>query len=202
MAKNNYLPGLLLAAALFFCGSAVSNHLGKHSQQPGTRYPERLVQQADTLTRVKTLYTLQVGIREKGLNRGPEVEKYLRYVGLSKGQPWCAAFVCWVFGKAGVPNPRSGWSPALFPHRKVIWNRDKDVHLNRTPRAGDVFGIYFPQKNRIAHVGFVDLWQKNWVITVEGNTNTAGSVDGDGVYKKRRPQRSIYQVARYIHSSF
>jgi hypothetical protein len=33
---------------------------------------------------------------------------------------------------------------------------------------------------------------------VEGNTNEAGSNEGDGVYKKRRLINSIYQVANWV----
>ncbi len=187
-----------------------------------------------TELKVKQIYTSQIGIREKHSNSGAEVEKYLRYVNLPKGHPWCAAFVCWVFGQASIENPRTGWSPDLFKGSKVIWGRAESRKLkaknlssesgtksqnpiamgsrqyaypnsqttdNRqqiTPNTGDIFGIYFPHKNRIAHVGFIDQWQSDWVITVEGNTNTEGSREGDGVYRKRRPVKSIYQVARYI----
>jgi hypothetical protein len=65
----------------------------------------------DLRKQVRDIYTSQIGIREKGSNSGPAVEQYLRYVNLPKGNPWCAAFVCWVFGQAGIENPRSGWSP-------------------------------------------------------------------------------------------
>lgn len=37
-------------------------------------------------------------------------------------------------------------------------------------KPADVFGIYFPEKGRIAHVGFVEQWKEHWLITVEGNT--------------------------------
>ncbi|MDP3469498.1 MAG: hypothetical protein Q8S11_14250 [Daejeonella sp.] len=221
---------------------------------------------SDIIARVKQVYDSQIGVRESGLNRGPEVEKYLHYVNLTKGNPWCAAFVCWVFGKAGVANPQTGWSPSLFTASRVIWSRESGTknqeprrppsvletdsayptrqitgnnwlraesgkikaespvseqrawskeqgHVpytyptrqttgNRqqiTPTTGDVFGIYFPEKKRIAHVGFIDSWDGTWLITVEGNTNTSGHPEGDGVYRKRRPVRSIYRVARYIN---
>ncbi len=161
---------------------------------------------------VRDIYTSQVGVREKGMNAGPVVEQYLRYVKLSKGNPWCAAFVCWVFGRAGIENPRSGWSPDLFKSSKVIWSRaesgkDKsesrklttDKSQQKTPATADVFGIYFPEKKRIAHVGFIDHWDGTWLISVEGNTNASGSNEGDGVYRKRRLVKSIYRVARYIN---
>ncbi|HQS52214.1 MAG TPA: hypothetical protein PLN99_09980, partial [Daejeonella sp.] len=219
---------------------------------------------SDIIARVKQVYDSQIGIKESGWNSGPDVEQYLRYVNLPKGNPWCAAFVCWVFGKAGVANPRTGWTPSLFPASNVIWNRESrtrsqepgrppnvleidhcyptrqttgnsqadsyrlltpstsgnpviasaarqspsklatgnrqpDSHRVITPSTGDVFGIYFPEKKRIAHVGFIDSWDGTWLITVEGNTNISGNPEGDGVYRKRRPVRSIYRVARYIN---
>ena len=66
----------------------------------------------------------QVGVSEvpPGSNRGPEVDGYLRAVGLDPEQwsyPWCAAFVYWCFERAcrelGRPNPvgRHGIGPAL-----------------------------------------------------------------------------------------
>lgn len=180
---------------------------------------------------VQRIYTSQLGVREKASNSGPAVEQYLRYVNLPKGNPWCAAFVCWVYGKAGVFNPRTGWSPALFPAEKVIWLRaetrlpsggkrkpdsyrvesgkavnagQRDHQPISQPRPGDVFGLYFPEKKRIAHVGFVDKWDGTWVLTVEGNTNRAGEGSlpavgmTEGVYRKRRLVRSVFRVARYV----
>ena len=69
---------------------------------------------------------------------------------------------------------------------------------NLIPTTGDIFGLFFPEKGRIAHVGFIDEWKDPWVITVEGNTNVLGSREGDGVYRKRRLVRSVYKVARYV----
>jgi hypothetical protein len=154
--------------------------------------------------KVRQIYMSQIGVREKPSNSGPQVEKYLKYVDLPKGNPWCAAFVCWVLGEAGLENPRSGWSPALFGVRHVIWDwkqrtRNKEPRTkSQEPGLGDVFGIYFPEKGRIAHVGFVDHWDGTWMISVEGNTNMAGSREGDGVYRKMRLVSSLHKVSRYI----
>lgn len=60
-----------------------------------------------------------------------------------------------------------------------------------------MFGIWFQKLGRIAHVGFIHEWGCEWVVTVEGNTNDAGSREGDGVYMKRRINRQIYKVARW-----
>lgn len=149
--------------------------------------------------KVHQTYTNELGVREAtGKNDGARVECYLKYVNLGKGNPWCAAFVCWTLNQNKIVNPISGWSPALFPTGNVIYLRTRNNNL--LPTTGDVFGIYFPEKKRIAHVGFVDGWPINnkWVITVEGNTNEAGSREGDGVYRKRRLKSAIYAVSTFI----
>lgn len=147
---------------------------------------------------VRRVYSREIGTREEtGRNDGKDVEKYLRYVGLGKGYAWCAAFVSWSLGEAGIKNPKSAWSPAMFPAGSVVWKRTWKV--SGTPSTGDVFGIYFASLKRIAHVGFIDTWgEGDYAITVEGNTNDAGSREGDGVYRKRRLKRQIYAVSSFI----
>lgn len=228
MAKSNYLPRILFIAGICLCGYAGSSNLvaGYHQLPPDSHR---------VTTEIIKIYNSQVGIREQGTNAGRQVEEYLRYVNLKKGQPWCAAFICWVYGQAGVKNPRSGWSPDLFPLSKIIWTKagslsggsatysweskhppikytypTRQARANpmtirwqpdsrpASPGAADIFGIFFPEKNRIAHAGFIDQWDGTWLITVEGNTNLSGSREGDGVYRKRRAVKTIYRVARYI----
>lgn len=55
-----------------------------------------------------------------GSNAGERVNIYLAYVGLGPGNPWCAAYGCWVVGmvllEMGLPNyrhPRTGSSGAI-----------------------------------------------------------------------------------------
>jgi len=168
--------------------------------------------------RLQSIYSKEVGVREKtNKNDGERIANYLNYTGLPEGYAWCAAFVSWSFGEAGFKEPKTAWSPALFPKKTIIWNRgpvkkkslgnlkiadsernkvgNEEYHL---PAAGDVFGIYFASLKRIAHAGFVDEWGDKYVITVEGNTNNGGGREGDGVYRKRRPVSSIYQVAKWL----
>lgn len=154
---------------------------------------------------LKKIFSGEIGVREKtGRNDGDRIKSYLAYTGNREGVPWCAAFVCWVLGEAGIPNPRSAWCPDLFRSNNVTWNRQSGslLRIDRgklpaLPHAGDVFGLYFAEKGRIAHVGFVDSIKGNWLITVEGNTNAEGSREGDGVYRKRRLLQSIYAFARW-----
>ncbi|HCN84252.1 MAG TPA: hypothetical protein DIT07_11635 [Sphingobacteriaceae bacterium] len=200
MAKSNYLFKFLSGAAVFFysyAGGADVDREGTKKEQGQIYVP--VSSDADRRRLIKSVYDAEEGVRETGKNSGKRVEEYLHYVNLKKGEPWCAAFVCWVFGRAYIANPASGWSPDLFPKGKVIWQRSALAkYQSRFPKTGDVFGIWFPEKKRIAHVGFVDQWNDTWLITVEGNTNEAGSREGDGVYRKRRLVRSVYQVASYV----
>lgn len=131
----------------------------------------------------------QLSVREAtGKNDGEEVEAYLSYIGTNKGEPWCASFVSWVYGKAGFVKPKTAWSPSLFPLARQTLN----------PLPADVFGVYFSRLKRIAHCGLVESRQGNWIYTIEGNTNNGGSREGDGVYRKLRHQRSIKYYANWV----
>jgi hypothetical protein len=130
----------------------------------------------------------EVGVTEEppGTNAGPRVEEYLATVGLKKGNPWCAAFVCWV-GHAAVGDdawmpPNTGGCAALGD-----WAKREGVRMLK-PKIGDIFLLYFPKLKRFAHTGFVagppDESGK-WA-TVEGNTSGGGSREGWGTFEHRR----------------
>ena len=140
-------------------------------------------------SRLVKLAENEIGVRERnGNNSGPRVEEYLRTVGLKSGQPWCAAFVSWVYAKSNFPKPRSGWSPDLLPTGR----------LARSALPGNILGIYFSEYRRIAHVGLITRQDGDWVTSVEGNTNVTGSREGDGVYLKKRHVKTIYRIADWI----
>lgn len=131
----------------------------------------------------------QIGVRELSQkNDGQAVEDFLRYTGLPKGNPWCAAFVSWVYGKAGFTAPKTPWSPALFPQHK----------LTKSIKPGFVYGLYDNKKRRIVHCGIATKKDSDWVLGIEGNTNIAGSIDGNGVYLKRRHALTIHAIADWI----
>ncbi|ADY53783.1 hypothetical protein Pedsa_3248 [Pseudopedobacter saltans DSM 12145] len=206
MAKSNYLSVFLSVFIIWLClyfygGDIVSKGDPIVSQLSDHEYNSLLTIRTSNTENSKRvllrqIYLAELGVRElSNRNDGERVETYLAYTGNKKGDAWCASFVCWVLGKAGVVNPRSAWSPALFLKDRVIWQpKNKRV----APQKGDVFAIWFVDKGRIAHCGFVDEWNDKLVVTVEGNTNEAGSRDGDGVYRKRRLINSIFAVANWV----
>jgi len=143
------------------------------------------------------------GVREVGgMNRGPDVEKYQKTVGLSAGSPWCAAFVAWCVTQSKGQVTPPGWcsgSAITQWHRGsrkmlaegfttpekadfqskvrpgMIWVRAKDAAGATAARRGTwVQG----------HTGIVVAVDEEGFHTVEGNTNSAGSREGDGVYRK------------------
>ena len=134
----------------------------------------------------------QVGVREKSRNSGPEVDAYLRSVGLGPGYAWCAAFVHWCFdqGSAALaldnPCPRTAGALRLFEMATSSgWQvAPADV------LPGDVFVI--DHGHGLGHVGFTESRKddNSW-WTVEGNTNPGGSREGDGVYRRTRRRDEI-----------
>jgi len=121
-------------------------------------------------------------------------------VGLGKGNPYCAAFIAWVNKSCGVFRG-TAWSPSWFPTDKIVVN--KQIGWDKA-EPGDVFGLYFASKKRIAHVGLIKEIGIGHIITIEANTSpsatsgTSSDREGDGVWSKRRMKAGIYQVSNWI----
>ena len=141
------------------------------------------------------------GVREVGKNAGPDVEKYLHALGMTKGSPWCAAFVSWCVmtsrGLAKPPKWCSGSAVSLFQMSRnsktcvyvvptemeyqakvkpgYIWSRAQDATAAAAARKGSWCQ---------GHTGIVVAVDAIGFHTIEGNTNAAGSREGDGVYRK------------------
>jgi hypothetical protein len=167
MAAIQIIPRQLLCALVLLCPRLSSTALA----QPPNTYP--ILQAA-----LSQLHVKEASAR----NDGPEVKKYLAYVGLKEGQEWCAAFVCWSYAQAGYPQPRNAWSPALFPKAKIIEAAQA--------RPADIFGIWVADKKRIGHVGLLYQRENKYWLCIEGNSN-------DAVQLKRRPVRTLYKIASW-----
>ena len=87
---------------------------------------------------------------------------------------------------------------ALSTHsvKRLVYFEGKFI---KEPQQGDVFTLYYPHLKRIGHTGFHDKKIIDKIFkSVEGNTNSAGSREGDGVYVKYRSYRAIYSLNRWI----
>ena len=98
---------------------------------------------------------------------------------------WCAIFVSWVAWKAGILGsviPLHAWTPS-----GLSWFQKRGlVTKGSGARAGDVVYFYYASQGRVAHVGFVERVEGRYIYTIEGNTNTTGSRQGNGVYRLKR----------------
>lgn len=133
----------------------------------------------------------QIGITEHplGSNAGPDVEKYLKSVGLGKGYSWCMAFVYWCTAAAALkinaPNPliKTGGVLKQFAALKAAGK------IVSSPQPGDIF--FQDHGGGLGHTGWVvsvDITNKT-IGTIEGNSDASGSRTGGMVC--RNPARKI-----------
>jgi hypothetical protein len=124
-----------------------------------------------------------IGVREHppGSNRGPEIDEYLRNVGLDRGMgsyPWCAAFVCTMATAAGALQLRK--SAACL--RLVELNHALALPV---PEDGCIFVHLLPDGH--GHTGFVERVNDDGTLaTIEGNTDGSGSRTGGCVMRQQR----------------
>ena len=157
--------------------------------------------QCDLRQELQTNYRDLIGVRElTGKNDGKKVSEIIEASGFDSVSriPWCAAYIYYNFLEIGhrLEIKYPAYAPSYFPENRVIYTRGKGKKC--TPLEGDIIGIYFSSKGRIAHVGFYDGENEDYIISVEGNTNKAGSREGDGVWVKYRPKGTIYKISRFL----
>jgi len=148
----------------------------------------------------------QIGVRERplGSNRGPEVDQYLRAVGLNPvGQSfaWCVAFTHFCYLKAaqslGRENPHIK-TAGVLDHWNQAGRKPGVVRITSSQALSDL-GLVKPGSLFIldlgggfGHSGMVVETVSGRMVTIEGNTNDGGSRNGIGVF--RREARKINQV--------
>jgi peptidoglycan hydrolase-like protein with peptidoglycan-binding domain len=144
----------------------------------------------------------QDGVRETlgSPNRGPEVDEYLRAAGYDpeKGSySWCMSFVYWCHLQASqtlrLSNPCPHTGGVLDAWAKVPGHtRLAAADAYNNPGLIEPGSIFFVDHgNQKGHCGIVKVSMGPVVLTVEGNTNAAGSREGDGVYQKQRRVKDI-----------
>lgn len=154
----------------------------------------------------------EVGFKEtEGANLGPEVRKYQAASSLAVGPwPWCMAFVDWCISEwLRAPDVRAAlrladdaaveyWRPkTALAFGAEAWAKERGLVVlpeQELARLGDIITFDF------SHVGFVrlDEVQGHPIQTVEGNTNGAGSRDGNGVWLKARPDGLTRRYIRIL----
>ncbi len=147
----------------------------------------------------------EIGVEEvNGTNCGPRVDVYKAATNLPPHEawPWCAAFVDWVVMQAMIstgkkytfqrPTTAGAWDLENWSLRQDNSTWTKKPH-NGDIKAGDI--VVF----RFSHVGIaISAPDKNGnVQTTEGNTDSQGSREGGGVFKKSRHLSEIRSRIRF-----
>jgi len=117
------------------------------------------------------------------------------------GYAWCAAFVCWAVKEASskidiafsLPRTPRAWGFEDWAKAQGEKVDLKKPHLGDINR-GDIVIFKF------SHIGVAvsDLDSSEFFSTVEGNTNSKGSREGDGVYRKLRHASEIRSRIRLL----
>jgi hypothetical protein len=183
--KQDGIVGSLTWAALFGAGTV------PHSTEAVSPLLRQVLKQAGS----------QVGVveRPKDSNSGPEVDGYLRRVGIPAAWPkekkaWCCAFVFACFDEAaaalGRLNPMVKTAGCLHH-----WNHAETKGARRLTAGkaianpalvspGMVFVIDHGQGR--GHTGFVEEVRGGMLHTIEGNTDASLTREGGGVYRLAR----------------
>lgn len=135
-----------------------------------------------------------------GPNDSPRIREYLATCGLKPPEPYCACFAKWCIVQACADLRAKLKSPYCDAYTPTFYHNLPLKVFSRTDviQRGDLFFKIKSSLGRIAHVGFVRTPLKDGVFgTVEGNTNIAGSRDGDGVYLNRRENTDSILFARF-----
>lgn len=136
----------------------------------------------------------QIGVEEipRYSNSGPEVEIYLKSVGLTKGYSWCMAFIYWCVQNAAIQtsikNPLKKTGGVLDQYNS------SPLLAHSTPETGDIFIMDLGKG--LGHTGIVEKIVGNTIYTIEGNTNDTGSREGYKVCRRKREIKTIKAFLR------
>lgn len=155
----------------------------------------------------------KVGVRESGgPNKGKDLAPFFAADAYDPngakpgddGYAWCAAFVCWVvmtaLEKTGIKETKTfarPTTPGAWALEAWSLKQDSTTQTKKYPgrdiQPGDIVVFTF------SHVGIaVSAPNADGVFTTsEGNTNKAGSREGDGVYLKTRTVQSVRSRIRF-----
>lgn len=147
-------------------------------------------------------YKEGLGFKETlGSNDGPQVRKYQDAVLCFTSCAWCNAFAWWAIDTAckeiKVNNPviRTAYVPSTYQ-----WAKQKGIIYDR-PKPGDLV-IFDDGRTDVPpyyHIGIVVKWAGgNDFTTIEGNTDSQGGGEGDGLYERTRSLMSTYYNCHFV----
>lgn len=138
----------------------------------------------------------EIGVRESNNNSGARVKEYQASTTLGGTHwPWCAAFISWIIQTAlGKQFAADVWLNSASCDMILDWARRRGI-LSTKPAVG-ACGLVMASKNDATHIFIIESIKGNVMTTIEGNTNSGGSREGNGVYRRQRALSSRYL---YVH---
>jgi len=124
----------------------------------------------------------QEGYREGADN----YNKYAPIAGHANHEAWCATFLVAEFKVAGQELPPGADTAGCWENVQAFKRAGR---FSVYPAVG---AIFFIGDSGDEHTGLVYKYDGSNIYTIEGNTNTDGSANGNGVYKRVRERSSIY----------
>ena len=147
----------------------------------------------------------EIGVSEvDGSNCGPRVDEYkaATWLDADKGWPWCAAFICWLVREAiegedvkfKRPRTAGAWDFENWATQQSTNGVELRKPTNEDIKTGDIVVFTF------SHIGLAvkDADSSGYVVTIEGNTNGAGSREGGSVLEKKRHVSKIRSRIRIV----
>lgn len=147
-------------------------------------------------------------------NRGPEVDEYIRRIGLNPEDditdPWCVAYAYWCVDEAAIALGVENQMPKIAGVIRC-WNaipasmKITADQVRANPALLKPGAIFFVDHSRYidtpkgkrkiwrGHAGIVAEPHPSFLkfTSIEGNTNVAGSREGQGVYQRMKYLRQV-----------
>lgn len=105
-------------------------------------------------------------------------------LGWSQYQAWCHTFASW--GAVAVGDSSGTIIPITA---SCVFGVDWFKRRGRWTEYPVLGGPFYMGDQGEDHVGVVYAYDADYIYTIEGNTNSGGSYQGDGVYERKRPRR-------------
>ena len=154
---------------------------------------------AEVLRLARTAADKPVREDPRNSNRGPDVETYLRSVGLGPGYAWCAAFVYWCAQQAaktlGCANPLVQTAGCLDHWKRAPGQGAKRIMAARAIAQPELVKpgmvLMIDHGRGLGQTGIVERRVGGLIYTIEGNTDASRGREGGGVYRLTRKVSEI-----------
>ena len=119
-----------------------------------------------------------------------------------QGQPWCVAFLYWVFHHAGEGSAFFAGAKTASCGTLYRWYKEQGQTVPKHDvQPGDIVILNFSGTSETQHCGLVvDTLKMGYIQTIEGNTSQSGSQSNGGqVCLKTRNLSQVVGVCRPIY---